>query len=254
MKIAITRAVPKSLASCELTHFQRQPIDVTIAQRQHAAYEAALGGLGFVVESQPALDNLPDSVFVEDTALVLDEIAVITRMGVRSRQLESAHTTRLLANYRRLAFIDAPGTLEGGDIVCLGKRIFVGLSTRTNKEGIEQLKELLAPFGYKVSGVEVNGALHLKSACSALDDDRVVVNPEWVNESLFGASRIMHVPHNEPWGANILATDDGLIVSASFPKTRDQLEDAGYRTSAVDVSELHKAESGVTCMSLLFRA
>ena len=252
-RIAITRAVSANLAKCELTHFERQPIDVKLAQRQHEAYEAALLDLGFVVESQPALDDLPDSVFVEDTALVLDEIAVITRMGVRSRQSETPHTMRVLAGYRRLAFINAPGTLEGGDIVRIGKRIFVGLSSRTNKEGVSQLQAVLAPYGYTVTSIAVKGALHLKSVCSALGPETIIVNPDLVDATEFHAARVLHVPAAEPMGANVLDAGQALLVSSSFPRTKELLESSGFATHPVNVSELHKAESGVTCMSLLFR-
>jgi dimethylargininase len=252
MRMALTRAVPRSLVDCELTHLQRQPIDVRTAVRQHDSYEATLLDMGLVVERQPALDDLPDSVFVEDTALVLDEIAVITRMGVTSRRPESPHTTRILANYRRLAFINAPGTLEGGDIVVIGKRIFVGISTRTNQQGIDQLRTLLKPFGYTVESVAVRGALHLKSACTAVAPDTVIANPDWVEPAAFGVERVLTVPAAEPWGANVLASAGELLVSANFPATRDLLESAGFHTYSVNVSELHKAECGVTCMSILF--
>ena len=254
MRMAVTRGVPRSLVDCELTHFQREPINVKLAGHQHDTYEATLLDMGFVVERQPPLDDLPDSVFVEDTALVLDDIAVITRMGVSSRRAESPHTTRILANYRRLAFINAPGTLEGGDIVVLGKRVFVGLSTRTNQQGVDQLRTILKPFGYTVDALAVHGALHLKSAVTAIAPDTVLANPEWVDGNALGAERLLTVPASEPWGANVLAGNGELLVSANYPETRDLLESAGFRTYTVNVSELHKAESGVTCMSLLFNA
>jgi dimethylargininase len=254
MRLAITRGVPRSLVDCELTHLQRDSIDVRLAVHQHDTYEATLLDMGLVVERQPTLDALPDSVFVEDTALVLDDIAVITRMGVRSRRPESPHTTLILANYRRLAFINAPGTLEGGDIVVLGKRIFVGLSTRTNQQGVDQLRTILKPFGYTVDALAVHGALHLKSAVTAVAPDTVLANPEWVDASSMGAARLLTVPASEPWGANVLASNGELLVSATFPETRALLERQGFHTYSVNVSELHKAECGVTCMSLLFTA
>jgi dimethylargininase len=249
--IAITRRVGAALEACTLTFLERQPIDVALAARQHEAYEAALRGRGLQLESLPALDDLADSVFIEDTAIVLDEIAIITRPGVAARRPEVAHTTQALAHHRRLAFIDAPGTLEGGDVIRLGKRLLVGVSGRTNQAGIDQLRNIVKPLGYAVDPFPVNGALHLKSACTRIDDDTVLAHPQWIDTSKLGAGRVLCVGGTEPIAANVVPAGDHIIVSATFPETRTVLEEAGYATVSVDVAELHKAEGGLTCLSLL---
>lgn len=250
MKRVITRAVPASLAQCELTHLKRQPIDVDVARRQHGAYEDALRRLGYEIFTQPPLDDYPDSVFVEDTALVLDEIAVITRMGAASRQGETDYTAKALADYRELVFMEAPATLEGGDVLRIGHRIFVGVGGRTNEAGVTQLADLIGRFGYTVQPIAVNGALHLKSAVSCIAPDTVLANPEWIDTSKLGA-RVLSVARREPAAANVLATTEALLVSDRYPDTRAMLERRGFPTETLTVTELHKAEAGLTCMSLL---
>ncbi|MGH7463381.1 MAG: dimethylarginine dimethylaminohydrolase family protein [Longimicrobiales bacterium] len=250
-QLAITRQVGAGLENCELTHLEREPIDVGLAIMQHDAYEVALHGIGLQLESLPALDALPDSVFIEDTAIVLDEVAIITRPGVVSRRPETPHTTQVLAHYRRLVFIDAPGTIEGGDVLRVGRRLLVGITGRTNQAGVNQLRAIVEPLGYQVEALPVAGALHLKSACTRLTDDTILANPDWIDTSLLGVPRVLCVAGKEPLAANVLALDHRVIVSASFPGTRQLLDKAGFKTIPVDVSELHKAEGGLTCLSLI---
>jgi dimethylargininase len=250
--IALTRKVGAALDFCTLTHIERETIDVPLATMQHEAYEFALRGLGLQVVSLPAIDYLPDSVFIEDTAIVLDELAIITRPGITVRRAEVPFTTAALAHHRRLVFIDAPATLEGGDVLRLGRRILVGLSARTNEAGIQQLRNIVEPLGYTVVALSVNGALHLKSACTRIDDQTILANPQWIDTSLLAVPRVLCVSGAESLAANVLAIGERVIVSASYPGTRSVLEQAGCKTVPVDVSELHKAEGGLTCLSLIF--
>lgn len=250
-QLAITRQVGAGLEGCVLTHIEREPIDVPLAIMQHDAFEVALHGIGLQLESLPPLDHLPDSVFIEDTAIVLDEVAIITRPGVASRRPELRHTTQALAHHRRLVFIDAPGTIEGGDVLRLGKRLLVGITRRTNEAGVNQLRSIVEPLGYKVDALPIEGALHLKSACTRIDDDTLLANPQWIDITTLGVSRVISVASAEPLAANVLALDQRVIVSASFPNTRKVLEAAGFKTIPIDVSELHKAEGGLTCLSLI---
>jgi dimethylargininase len=252
--LALTRAVPPSIVRCELTHLERDPIDVAQAAAQHAAYEETLAGLGCTVRQLPDEPDLPDSVFVEDTAVVLDELAVITRPGVESRRGEIPSVARVLGEYRRITCMRAPATLEGGDVLVVGRRTFVGLSGRTNRGGVRQLSELLAPHGYEVTGVELTGCLHLKSAVTAVADDTVLANPRWVDVAVFRGLRAMSVHADEPFAANVLRVGDMLVAAAAAPRTRERLESAGFRVASVDVSELAKAEAGVTCCSLILRS
>jgi dimethylargininase len=249
--LALTRAVPPSIVRCELTHLAREPIDVARAAAQHAAYADTLARLGCEVRHLPEEPELPDSVFVEDTAVVLDELAVITRPGAASRRAETASVAPTLGEYRRLDCIRAPGTLDGGDVLVLGRSVYVGLSGRTNADGVRQLAALLASYAYEVAGVELTGCLHLKSAVTGVGDDVVLVNPRWVDTSRFAGARSIAVHPDEPFAANVLRIGDTLVAAASAPRTRERLESAGFRVASVDVSVLAKAEAGVTCCSLI---
>jgi len=252
MLVALTRSVSPNLGNCELEYFSRQPIDIALAARQHRHYEQCLESRGAQVICLPAEPDLPDSVFVEDPALVLDEIAVITRMGVESRRAEAATLAAALAPFRPLRRIEAPGTLEGGDVIRTGRTLFVGLSHRSNRDGIAQLSALAAPCGYTVKAVPVRGCLHLKSAACQLGDDAILINRAWVDPSLFAGLRLIDVDDAEPWAANVLPIGGSLLCSAAFPATRDLLGRAGYRTEPLDISELAKAEGALTCSSLIF--
>ena len=251
MRVAITRPVPASLAECELTHLDRVPIDVARASVQHAAYEAALAALGCEVRRLPPADDLPDSVFVEDVAIVLDEVAVITRPGAESRRGERASVAPVLSEYRELVAIAAPGTLDGGDVLRLGRTLYVGLSTRTNEDGARQLGRLIERFGYRVRAVQTAACLHLKSAVTALDADRVLLNPEWVDARLFASLEVVRVAPEEPHAANVLRIGGAIVAAAAHVRTIDGLRARGCEVTTVDVSELAKAEAGVTCCSLI---
>jgi dimethylargininase len=254
MKLALTRAVSPAISQCELTHLDRQPIDYPAAVRQHAAYEARLERLGCRLKQLPAGDNLPDSVFIEDTALVLDEVAVIARPGAASRRGETALVAEALASYRPLRSIEAPATIDGGDILRLGQTVYVGLSQRSSPDGIAQLGRLLEPFGYTVQGTPLSGCLHLKSAVTQVNEDSLLLNPRWVEPGLFGGWRWIEVDPDEPFAANALLLGEALVYPAAYTRTAARLEAAGLRLSLVDASELAKAEGGVTCCSLVFEA
>jgi dimethylargininase len=252
VQIAITRKVSAGMAACELTHLARQPIDLDRARAQHRAYEKALERAGCHVESLPALDDLPDSVFVEDVAIVLDEIAIVTRPGAESRRPETAQIAGVLPTYRRVTFIQAPGTLDGGDVLRLGRWIYVGRSGRSDESGIDQLRTVAWPYGYTVTAVPVSGCLHLKSAITEAAPGVVLVNPAWVDAAAFGDVRVIEIDPDEPYAANGLLVGGRLIYPTSFPRTRTRLEHAGITIEPVDVSELQKAEGAVTCCSLIF--
>ncbi len=254
MRIAITRPVGEELGSCQLTHLERRPIDLALARRQHAAYEAALAELGCRVERLVAEPGLPDAVFIEDAAVVLDELAIITRPGAASRRGETAAVAAALAPYRPLRSIDAPATLDGGDVVRLGRELWVGRSRRTNPAGIEQLRSIAAGAGYRVRDVPVEGCLHLKSAVTAIGEDRLLINPRMTDAGAFGGRRLIEVDPAEPLAANVLAIGERVITAAHQPRTNRRLESAGVRLRRVELSELAKAEGGVTCCSLLVEA
>jgi dimethylargininase len=252
MLVALTRPVSPSLARCELTHLAREPIDVARATAQHAAYEHLLGSCGATVVRVPAAPDLPDAVFVEDTAVVLDEVAILTRPGAPSRRAETAGVAAVLAAYRPARTMTAPATLDGGDVLQLGRTLYVGRSGRTNEGGFEQLRGFVAPFGYEVVPVDFAGCLHLKSAATALTDELLLLNPAWVPAAAFRDRDALFVDERESHGANALRVGGTVIYPAQFPRTRDRLLERGLRVAVTDCSELAKAEGAVTCCSLLF--
>ena len=254
MLTAITRGVSASLATGELTFRDRTPIDIALARRQHEAYEHTLTNLGVIVDHLPAEDSLPDAVFVEDVAMVLDEIAIVTSPGAVSRRPETERIARAVGEYRPVKWLTLPATLDGGDVVRIGRTLYVGLSSRTNAAGIDQLGALVSPLGYTVHSVEVVGALHFKTACTYAGRGILLANSEWAVTSVFRDVEILPVDGTEPWGASVLAIGDHLVMPASFPRTRTKLEARGFLVDAVDLSELQKAEGGPTCLSIVFDA
>jgi len=250
-RIAVTRAISSAMARCELTHLARTAIDIALAREQHHAYEQALSGLGYRIERLPEESELPDSVFVEDAAIVLDEVAVITRPGALSRRAETASIGAVLGRYRRLVHIQDPGTLDGGDVLRVDRTLYVGVSSRSNAGGIEQLAALLLPFGYRVLPVAVQGCLHLKSAVTQVAPGELLINSRYVERNQFPGMRFIEVDESEPSGANALMVGADVIYPSSHPRTAEVLRRHGIRVHAVEISETEKAEGGVTCCSLL---
>jgi len=251
--IAFTRDVSPAIASCELTHLERVPIDVERARAEHAAYERALAAEGYEVRRIPSGPDQPDSVFIEDTAVVLDELAVITRPGAASRRAETAAVAEALRFYRPTFEIQS-GTLDGGDVLRVGRRIYVGIGGRTNKSGVDQLRTLTAPYKYDVRAVRFTGCLHLKSAATLVGDSQLLVNPEWVDPALFEGVRSLAIDSREPFSANALLTGEHVLHGEQFPRTRRVLERAGAHVVPVPAAELAKAEGGVTCCCILVSA
>jgi dimethylargininase len=251
MTIAITRCVSPAMARCELTHVERSEIDLQRAGLQHRRYQQALRALGCELVELPAEPDLADSVFVEDVAVVLDEVAIMTRPGAESRRAESASVAAVLSGYRKVLTLTSPATLDGGDVLRLGRDILVGASGRSNAEGLVQLQNALAPFGYRVRRVPIRGCLHLKSAVTEVADGILLLQPEWVDAAEFPGLRIIEVDRREPHAANALRVGSGLIYPDCFPRTLQRLRAVGIEPVLVDVSELQKAEGAVTCCSLL---
>jgi dimethylargininase len=251
MLIAYTRAVSSTLADCELTHLERRPLDVARASVEHQAYETLLTQLGVTVRHLPPEPTLPDAVFVEDAAIVLDEIAVITRPGAASRRPETRSVALALGAHRTLAHVQGPATLDGGDVLVVNRRVYVGLSSRTGREAVAQLASLLTPFDYAVIAVPFSGCLHLKSAVTRIADNLLLLNPAWVDPTVFNGQRAVSVDPAEPHAGNALPLGGSVIHPAHHPRTRARLEAEGLRVSPVAMTELAKAEAGVTCCSLL---
>ena len=255
MPLAFTRGVSPRIVDCALTHLDRQPIDPDLAAAQHAAYEKALRHSGFEVVRLPYLADDPDAVFVEDTAILLGEHAVITRPGAASRADEVDSTAAGLAPFLTIHRLGA-GTLDGGDVLKIGKTLYVGQSSRTNAAGTEVLAKTVATLGFRVVPVELGRCLHLKTAVTFAGPDgagrpTLLVNPDWVDPALFSGTEALAVAEGEPFGANAVHAGGRLIYAAGSPKTAARLRERGFTLIEVDLSELQKAEAGGTCMSLI---
>jgi dimethylargininase len=252
MPTAITRAVSPSLADCELTFVAREPIDYLRAVAQHRAYTDLLRQLGLHVLELDADPALPDCCFVEDIAVVLEEVAVLTRPGAPSRRGETAAVASALEAYRPLIRLEAPARIDGGDVLVLGRRILVGVSNRTDAAGLRAFDEAVRPRGYRVEPVAMQGCLHLKTAVTSAAPGLLLVNPEWIDAAPLRGLEQVAVDPAEPWAANVVSVAGAVIAAAGFPRTADRLRARGLDVRTVDVSEFQKAEGGVTCKSLLF--
>jgi len=251
MTVAITRDVSPRFAECELTHLERVPIDVGLAQVQHQNYIHALRALHCRVIELHAESDLPDSVFVEDTAVILPEAAIITRPGANSRKPETASVAEALRPFRELIFIEAPAELDGGDVLVLDKDIYVGLSTRSDRLAVRQMQSRLRKYSYRVQGVELRDCLHLKSAVTRLNAGTLLIHRDWVDARPFENYKLIDIAPTEPFAANILMIGETGIYPTSFPRTQEILSTHGIQLITVDVSELAKAEGAVTCCSLI---
>ena len=253
MLTAITRDLNENMGNCELTFLPRVKINAGLALEQHQQYQSALSSLGCEIVTVPTESGLADSVFIEDTAIVLDEIAVMCLPGAESRRAEVAGVGDVLQQYRTLASIQPPGTLDGGDLLRVGKVIYAGLSSRSNRSGIEQLRCIVADYGFSVETVETTKCLHLKSAVSEVAPDTLLINPNWINKSAFANYELIDVDEEEPHAANALRVGSSVIYPSSFPRTMENLAQRGINVTPIDLSELQKAEGAVTCCSLVFK-
>jgi dimethylargininase len=250
--VALTREPSSSLGEGERTFRGREPIDVEKARRQHRAYRVALVEAGADVIALPALEDLPDAVFVEDVAVVLDEVAVLLPMGVASRAAEPDRIAAELERWREVVRMPAGTRAEGGDVVRLGRTLYVGRTGRTDDRGIAALTAATGDLGYRVVPVDVAGCLHLKSACTALDDETILYNPAWVDASPFTPARAIEVALAEPWAANAVRVGGTVLLQAGCSRTAERVAEAGHEVRMVDVGELAKAEGSLTCLSLMY--
>ncbi len=252
MLIVVTHLPSPALQECELTFVQSEPIDIRNATDQHRNYCKMLESCGAEVITLSENLLLPDSVFVEDPMVVFDEVAILTSMGVESRREESATLEKFFLQYREVKRIRLPAKIEGGDVLKIGRRIYVGESSRTDIEGIKALKNIIEPLGYETIPVRVTGCLHLKTGCTALDDKTILINPEWVDSDSFRGFRIIETLPDEPFGANVLSINRTSCMNAAFPKTIELVRSLGYMVVSTDITEFVKAEAGLTCMSIPF--
>ncbi len=250
---AITRSISPNMGDCELTHLERKSINIQKAIQQHSEYEMTLEKLGCKMKTASAAPDLPDSVFVEDCAIVLDELAIMTHPGAESRRAEVKGIAEVLTPHRKLFYIESPGIVDGGDVLVIGKNIWVGLSNRSNSNAIEQLQKITAPFGYSVKGVEVTECLHLKSAVTQVAEDTVLLNPNWINVDIFNDYKIIETHQDEMNAANALLIGEVVLYPKAYPLTAQILKNKGIQIMELDNSEVTKAEGALTCCSIIFK-
>jgi dimethylargininase len=252
---AFTRALSPRIGECALTHLDRASINVERAARQHQDYEAALTEAGLDVIRLPELAGAPDGVFVEDIALLLGDHAIITRPGAAERARETESTAQGLAGHFTIHRL-AAGTLDGGDVLRIGRDLYVGLSSRTNREGIEALRHLAGRLGFRVAPVATTGCLHLKTAATFIGHDAAGIPTllyfgPWVAPAVFAGVEPLAVAEEEAAAANALRVGRDLLIASGHPRTAEGLSRRGFHLVEVDNEELRKAEAGLTCCSLI---
>lgn len=225
--------------------------DYLTALRQHSCYTEALRGCGLEVRVLEADEDYPDSTFVEDTALLTPRCAIITNPGAPSRRGETVSLRRVLEDhFSLLEEIEAPGTLDAGDIMMAGDHYYIGLSERTNRAGSEQLIEILQKFGMSGSTVPLRGVLHLKTGVSYLENNNLLVSGEFTSNPAFRKFKRIEVPDSESYAANSLWINGRVLVPAGFPVTTRLVREAGYEVIEVEMSEFRKLDGGLSCLSL----
>ena len=250
---AITRGVSRRISACELTYRSREAVNYEKAATQLECYCELLRKWGVDLMPLAASDSYPDCCFVQDTAVVLDEVCVIASMGALTRLGEVSEVEKLIAPFRKIRRIFSPATLDGGDVVQFGKRLFVGLSSRTNARGIAAFGQIVETFGYEVVPVKVNGGLHLTTGCGIVNDETVLLNSRWLDAPAFKGLRQLHVSEEEPWAANTIRVEDALCLEEGAPRTMELVEPYVGTIDTLDISEFRKAEGSLSCLSLIFR-
>jgi dimethylargininase len=250
--VALVRRPGRNLQDGERTHVERTPIDPVLAAEQHARYVEALREAGARIVDVPVDPQLPDAVFIEDTALVLGSLAVIPHSAVETRRRETPAVASVLAEYCRLTSPPPGACFDGGDILAIDRTVYVGRGTRTNQAAIEFLTTILQPHGYDVVPVAVSGCLHLKTGVTYVGSNKVLINRQWVARTPFARYVQIEVDADEPMGANALLVGDALLMSASYPRTAKRVAAHGFTPRLIDISEFHRAEGGLTCLSILF--
>jgi len=250
-KSALVRKPGSNFAS-GLTHGNLGLANAQKAMLQHEAYCDTLASLGLALRLLEADPDYPDGCFVEDTAIILDDLAVVTSPGHPARAGETRAVRKELEGRFAISTIEEPGTLDGGDVLRVGKRFFIGLTERTNQEGARQLQSILEDHGMAVAIIEVRRFLHLKSGVTGLDDDAILCIEEYAaHESFAGIARKLVVPDSEEYAANCLSVNGRVIIADGFPGTRSILEKAGLKVIALNTTEFQKMDGALTCLSLL---
>ena len=250
---AIVRRIPNSFKHCITTMENKVPINVEMARVQHQNYCEILESLGLQLIRLDADEDLPDCCFTEDTVIVMDEIAIIANPVMSSRKGELDEIINTLKPYRKLYQLQSPAYLDGGDVIQIDRKLFIGLSARTNMAAIEQVADWVAGYGYEVISVPVNNTLHLKSASTYIGMGTVLLSPENVDPIYFSKYQVIEVPSSESYCADALAVGNNVLIPEGYPGTKAKLIQHGFQVITLDVSEIKKADGALTCMSVIFR-
>ncbi len=249
--LALVHVPSPALDAGQRTYVNRASVDADAAARQHRNYVQSLSAAGAKVVSLDVNADEPDGVFIEDVAIILGEVAVLTTMGTTARQAEPARVRSTLEQHRQVQAIEQPARIEGGDVLRVGRQLIVGLSKRTDDAGLEALSDIAKPLGYSITPVPVKECLHLKTACTALPDGRLLVNPNWIDTDAISAFQHVWIPPEEPWGANTLPLGNTVVLPTAHVETAELIQNLGFPVQQVDISEFAKVEGGVTCLSLI---
>ena len=250
---AVVRGVPSTFDQAITPSAPAQPIDVRLAREQHLRYCSALKGVGLGLIRIESDDRFPDCVFVEDTAVIVGGKAVIAAMAAETRRGETDAVEQRLSEFLEIDYIEPPATLDGGDVLRIDTRVFVGLSERTNPEAANQLAAILKPDGFDIVPVPVHHVLHLKSACTHVGEDLILLRPGYLDEAAFDAYRTIIVPDSEPHAANCVSINGRVLIPTGAPRTRAMLKEHGFTTIEVEISESRKAAGLLTCSSIILR-
>ena len=249
---ALVRGLPSTYEKCLTSLDPEVPIDLSLARRQHRSYCETLGTLGLELVWVEPDDGFPDCCFVEDPAIVIGDTAIISRLGAPSRAGEEVAVREALRPFKKIRKISGPGSLEGGDVLLVEDKIYVGLTTRTNQSGLEQLRTLVSELGFKVTPVETARGLHLKSSCTYLGNGYVAMVPGRVQEGTFSEYNTIEVPPEEAPAADCLRVRDRVLVLEGYPATKRRIEAEGFDTISLEMSEFEKCEGALTCLSIVF--
>ena len=249
---AVTRCIPHSFLDATVESPPAVPIDIGLARKQHQAYVEALLSFGLTVIQLPADHSHPDCCFVEDCALCVEGVALIANLGAPARRGEELAVAEALRPFLRVERMGEPATLDGGDCLRVGKRIFVGRSKRTNEAGIARVKEVFGPLGYEIIPVPVPGFLHLKCCCSSLGDDAVLLARGTLPPETFGRLPVVLVPREEAYAANCVVVRNKALLPGGFLEAAHAIRAAGLDVIPLDTSEIRKADGSLTCLSILF--
>jgi len=250
--LALVRGVPGTYGDCIRPPGSGDPIDVDLARRQHRAYCEALLGLGLKLIEIEADDRFPDCCFVEDTAILAGGRAIIARMGAGSRVGEEVVAREHLREHMEIHEFEAPARIDGGDVLIIDRRVYVGMGGRTNRQAIEQLRDILGPAGYEVLGVTMTGVLHLKSACTYLGNGHILLLPGRLDHRVFDGYKAVLVPEEEAYAANCLSVNGTVMISSGCPMVRGLIQARGFETIGLEMSEFRKGQGSLTCLSKIF--